>query len=439
MLKKIITLFSLLFIMTGMNAQKQNIQNAINSLKEKDVASAKKYIDEAVANESTKTNAKAWMLRAIINQAITIPSEYMPKLQFILDEKMYEIDLASANALKASNPNAFEEAIDSYNKSLSYDKKYSKEEVLPLITGMVLLGFNSGINEMNSSKFNDAVKSFDNVLKIAKIDEGTPFKGNPGFDTLFASCKLYQGNCFYQVGKEDEAIPLLEEAAKNPITQKADVYVMLTDIYERKGNTTKWADVMKEAKAKFPNDKRLINNEINYYLKLGKGEESIAKLKEGIAAEPNKADLHIILGQTYYNMANPTDEKGKPKPAPANAKELEQNAIKSYAKAIELDPKNAYPQFYTGIIYFNTAKVMTDEMNKADDKTYKEMEPKRNEQLNKAIPFLEKAKSLTEAESINDGNRDMYKQLLSGLSQAYMIIDKPEKSTEMQDLLNKQK
>ncbi|HMN33414.1 MAG TPA: hypothetical protein PKA54_08575 [Chitinophagaceae bacterium] len=422
-----------------MNAQKQNIQNAINSLKEKDVATAKKYIDEAVANPATNTNAKAWMLRGIINQAIIIPSEYLPKLQFILDEKMYEIDLASANSLKGANPNAFEEAVNSYNKSLSYDKKYSKQEVMPLITAMVLLGFNSGINEMNSSKFNEAAQSFQNVLKVAQIDEGKPFKGEAGFDTLFTNCKLYQGNCYYQIGKEDDAIPLLEEAAKNPITQKADVYVMLTDIYERKGNTAKWSEVMKEAKAKYPNDKRLINNEINYYLKLGKGEESIAKLKEGIAAEPNKADLHIILGQTYYNMATPKDEKGNAKPAPANAKELEQNALKSFSKAIELDPKNPYPQFYSGILFFNTAKDLTDEMNKADDKKYKEIEPKRNEQLNLAIPFLEKAKTFTEAEGLNDGNREMYKQILSGLSQAYMITDKAEKSTEMQNLLNKQK
>lgn len=436
MFKKIIATLLLSVSIIGAQAQKQNIQNAINSLKEKDVATAKKFIDDAVTNDATKSSSKAWLLRAVIYQSITIPKEYMPKMQFILDGSMQEIDLTAANELKGSNPNSFETAVESYKKGLALDKKYTKEEILPLLTGMVLLGFNNGINEMNNSKFNEAAKSFKDVISVADIDEGKPFKGNPGFDTVFASCKLYQGNSYYQVGKEDEAIPLLEEAAKNPITQKADVYVMLTDIYERKNNAAKWTETMKEAKTKYPNDKRLINNEINYYLKQGKGEESITKLKEGIAAEPNKADLHIILGQTYYNMANPTDESGKAKPQPANAKELEQNALASYTKAIELDPKNAYAQFYTGIVYFNTAKTLTDEMNKADDKKYKEIEPKRNEQLNKSIPFLEKSKSLIETEKVNDGNRDMYKQVLSGLSQSYMILDKPEKSSEMQNLLN---
>ena len=229
---------------------------------------------------------------------------------------------------------------------------------------------------------------------------------------------------------------MMEEAIKNPITQNPDIYVMITDIYERKNSEAKWLETMKLAKAKFPNDKRILNNEINYYLKSGKGEESIAKLKEGIAADPKKAELYIILGQTYYNMAYPMDKDGKSLASPANAQELENNALANYAKAIEINANDAFPQFYTGIVYYNAAKVMTDEMNKADDKKYKEIEPKRNSKIELGIPFLLKAKSLIEAEGVREDKNTMYKQVLSGLAQSYMVTDKPEKSTEMQNLLN---
>jgi tetratricopeptide (TPR) repeat protein len=230
---------------------------------------------------------------------------------------------------------------------------------------------------------------------------------------------------------------MLEEAMKNPVTQNPDVYVMVTDIYERKNNEAKWLEVMKMAKAKYPADKRILNNEINYYLKSGKGEESIAKLKEGIAAEPNKVDLYVILGQTYYNMANPSDKDGNPLPRAANATELEQNALTNYAKAIELDKgNNAYAQFYTAILHYNNAKLMTDAMNKEkDDNKYQAMLPKRNEKIELAIPFFLKAKSLIEAEKVNESNKKMYKDILSGLAQSYMITDKADKSTEMQNLL----
>jgi tetratricopeptide (TPR) repeat protein len=436
-IKKLSFLVAVLFISMAGMAQKANIQSAINYLKDNEVDKAKKMIDEAVVNESTKTSAKAWMLRGVIYQSIATPSEFMPKMQFILNDNAYMIDLAAANTLKGATPNAMKEAIESYKKALSLDAKYNKDEILPLLSGLVILGFNDGISQMNASKFPDAIKSFEDVLEVSNVDNGKPFKGNPGFDTIFANTRLYQANSYYQSGKEEEALPMLEEAMKNPVTQNPDVYVMVTDIYERKNNEAKWLEVMKMAKAKYPADKRILNNEINYYLKSGKGEESIAKLKEGIAAEPNKVDLYVILGQTYYNMANPSDKDGNPLPRAANATELEQNALTNYAKAIELDKgNNAYAQFYTAILHYNNAKLMTDAMNKEkDDNKYQAMLPKRNEKIELAIPFFLKAKSLIEAEKVNESNKKMYKDILSGLAQSYMITDKADKSTEMQNLL----
>lgn len=437
-IKKLSILFACLFISMAGIAQKANIQSAINYLKDNDVEKAKKMIDEAVVNESTKTSTKAWMLRGVIYQAIATPSEFMPKMQFILNDNAYMIDLAAANTLKGANPTAAKEAVESYKKALSLDAKYNKDEILPLLSGLVILGFNDGISQMNASKFPDAIKSFEDVIAVSNLDNGKPFKGNPGFDTIFANTRLYQANSYYQSGKEEEALPMLEEAMKNPITQNPDVYVMITDIYERKNNEAKWLEVMKMAKAKYPADKRILNNEINYYLKSGKGEESIAKLKEGIAAEPNKVDLYVILGQTYYNMANPADKDGNPLPRAANAAELEQNALTNYAKAIELDKgNNAYAQFYAAIVHYNNAKLLTDAMNKEkDDNKYQAMLPKRNEKIEQAIPFFLKAKSLIEAEKVNESNKKMYKDILSGLAQSYMITDKADKSTEMQNLLN---
>jgi predicted Zn-dependent protease len=253
-------------------------------------------------------------------------------------------------------------------------------------------------------------------------------------DTIFANAKLYQGNCAYQLGQVDNAIPLFEEVSKSPYINSADLYVMLADIYEGKKNDAKWQENMKQGKSKFPNDKRLVNSEINYYSNSGKSEELIVKLKEGIALEPKKTDLYIILGQTYYNMANPN--KGD---RPANAKELEQNALTQYNKVMELEPNNYYGQFYTGLLYFNQAKTVTDEMNKADDKKYEAMKPVRDGLLAKCVPFLEKAKTSIEADQINDSNKETYKQVLSGLLQTYNITGKSEKATAIQALMNKTK
>jgi hypothetical protein len=82
---------------------------------------------------------------------------------------------------------------------------------------------------------------------------------------------------------------------------------------------------------------------------------------------------------------------------------------------------------------------MTDEMNKADDKTYTKMKPERDKIINTALPYLDKARTLVDAEGINDGNRDVYTSSLMGLEQAYRIIGNEEKSAEFQKLLKNKK
>lgn len=437
MTKQISILIACLCLTIAGFAQKSNIQSTLNYLKDNDLEKARKLIDETVQNESTKTNAKAWMLRAVIYQAIVTPAEFMPKMTFILNDNPMIIDLATANSLSAANPNAFNESLTSFQKALSFDPKYSKEEIAPLLSGLVILAYNQGVAQMNSSKFVDAAKSFDDVISVSNIDAGKPFKGAGAFDTIFANSKILKAKSFYQTGKEDEALPMLEEAVKNPIVQDADVFVMLTEIYDLKNNQAKWLETMKLARAKYPNDKRLIDNEIGFYRKNGKEEELIAKLKEGIAADPKRTDNYLILGQTYYYMANPQDKAQKPLPQPVNAAELEQNALTNYTKALEIDGgNNMYGQYYSAVLHFNNAKIINDQMNKEnDDAKYQTMLTKRNQKLDLAIPFFLKAKELIEKEGVNDSNKLMYKDVLSGLAQSYMITDKPDKSTEMNNLL----
>lgn len=439
-MKRLLVLTALALTSFGSMAQKANIQSAINYLKDKDIANAKKMIDEATKNESTINNSKAWFLKGLIYQAIGTPkSEQMPFITFNLSSTngvdQVPIILDDANKFLSQHPNALDESFEAYKKSIELNSKYDKNEYLSLLPYMIYTHFNNGITLMNDSKFNDAYTELGKLAQYKNLDNGKLFGGIGSMDTILANARMYQGNCAYQTGKDDEALVILEECLKNPVTQSPDLYIMATDIYDRKKNDAKWTEVMKQAKSKYPNDKRLINSEINYYRSNNKSDVLIKSLKDGIAAEPNKADLYIILGETYYTMANPMD-KGKLLAKPENAKEMEQNAMSNIQKAAELDPKNGYAQFFMGLFHYNKAKEMTDEMNKADDKTYATMKPERDAMIEKAIPFLEKAKSLYEGEGINDSNKDNYKNALSGLSQLNMLLNKTEKSAEYKKILD---
>lgn len=437
MFKKISLFLILTCIIFQVDAQKANIQSAINYLKDNDLANAKKMIDEACNSESTKGNAKAWLIKAVVYQAIGTPKEIMPQMQFILNENPYIINLDNASALAATTPNALAESIEAYKKTMALDPKYSKDELTPLLSSIIGIKFNSGITKMNENKYAEAFTDFEQVDALSKLDNGNLWKGNPMLDTAFANCRMYQANCAFNTKKDDEAISLLEQCIQSPITQNADLYIMLTDLYSTKNNEAKWMETMKAARTKYPNDKRILNNEINYYLEKGKSEESIAKLKEGIAQDPKKTDLYLLLGQTYLAMANPIDKNGKSMPRPSNAKEMEQNAASNYTKAAELDPSNAYAQFNLGLISYNQAKIITDEMNAtADNKKYDAMKPGRDELINKAIPFLAKSKDLIEKEHLNDSNKSMYREALTGLMNCYNVINKSKEAAEIKKVLD---
>lgn len=283
-----------------------------------------------------------------------------------------------------------------------------------------------------------AYNEFEAVGTLAKLDNGNLWKGNGALDSAFANAKMYQANCAYNSNKEEDALRLLEECIKNPITQDVNLYVMLTEIYSKKNDEAKWLETMKAARAKYPNEKRILNDEIKYYIDHGKAEESIAKLKEGIAQDPKQTNLYLLLGQTYLAMANPTDKSDKSLPRPANAKELEQNALTNYNKAAELEPRNPYAQFNIGLISYNQAKLITDEMNdpKTDNKKYESLKPGRDELINKSIPYLAKTKELIDAEGLNDSTRSMYREALTGLMNCYNVLSKGDKATEIKKIID---
>jgi hypothetical protein len=438
MLKKVSIFLMASFVLMQAHAQKSNIQSAINYLKDKEIESAKKMIDEAVNNESTKSSSKAWLLKAVIYQAIGTPKEMMPQMTFMLNQSPYIINLEDANALRASTPDALSIALDAFKKAISFDAKYNKDEVMPLVSNLLSVQYNNAINKMNENQFAAAYTEFEVVREISKLDEGKLWKGiGPGLDTAFANARMYQANCAYNAGKDEDAVTLLEECIKNPITQNPDLYIMLSDLYSKTNQDAKWAETMKIARTKYPNEKRLLTNEINYYIEKGKAEESIAKLKEGIKLEPQKADLYLLLGQTYLTMANPTDKSGKAIGRPTNAKELEQDALGYYQKAAELDIKNPYPPYNIGLIHYNQAKLITDEMNdkNTDNKRYEALKPGRDELINKAIPFFTKAKELMEYEKNNESYKSMYRENLTGLMNAYNVTNQTEKAAGIKKLL----
>ncbi len=193
--------------------------------------------------------------------------------------------------------------------------------------------------------------------------------------------------------KRVENIPLYEKL----IASGKDTSFTYTALYDAKMSLKTAADstaaiaALTKGRTKFPDDTQLLFTEINYYLKAGKLDVLIDKLKEGIKREPKNVGLYFTLGNVYDNLSQ--NEKNEAKKA-----EYDTESINYYNKALEIDPKNTEALYSIGARYYNKAaklskdmKAMESDFSKAGQKKYDALEKEMQSQFDLALPYFKKA------------------------------------------------
>lgn len=177
-------------------------------------------------------------------------------------------------------------------------------------------------------------------------------------------------------------------------------YQTIYDVKLSQKDTTTAMEYLKLGRNEFPNDVYLMNRETEIFLHKGQQEKALANLQTAIAKEPNNAQLQLVLGNVYDNLANPKGRSGKDTTKPEDYENLVLKAAEHYQKAIDLKPSNQESYFnalynlgalynnYGGTLYTKSmAKVTITELAKKQ----KENETKSDEYYKKAIPYLEQA------------------------------------------------
>src|SRR5690606_10111389 len=130
------------------------------------------------------------------------------------------------------------------------------------------------------------------------------------------------------------------------------------------------------------------NEELNFYIRTKQQDKLLLKLEDAVKSEPNNATYQYNLANAYTNMAFPSEGK-----KPANYNDLITNAEAGFSKAISLDGDNMGYHYDMGVLYFNQASQITEQMNEVpatDDKKFNELKSKRDTMFNNAMPHLEK-------------------------------------------------
>jgi len=417
MKKNILTVAFATVTMCAM-AQNKNVVSAINYLnyyaKDKnvdDLIEAKKYIDEAANNEETKAKVKTWAKR----------SEIYGALNSCKDEKV-----------KALGINFLEEKFKSYQQviALSTDKTTDAyKDANAGLKGCASEYFNKGGAFYNTKDYSSALNSFETSIMINKdLLQKTDTTGI----YYAALCAGLSGNTVKAKQYYKQAIDLKYGVAYNE-SEGVRPYGALAEIYRVEKNDAEYFNIVQVGRKMFPNNKDLLNMEMNYYINNGKLNEAATSIDEAIAKDPTNKMNYLNKGILYDNLANPKEGKVDEK----KYDEYFNKAVDATKKAVELDPNFFDALFQLGALYFNKGVRQNEFANTitgisaAELKKFEAESKKTDEIFKLSLPYFEKCETL--------GNTDKasLKALYLSMQQIYNRMEQPEKGKAMKEKAEK--
>ena len=338
--------------------QKPNLNKALKSLQEGQLAEAKQIIDDATTYEKTMDDGKTWYYRGLIYAAI---------------------DTASNPQVKGLADDAFKVAMESFAKADQMAKAGSEyfvtdpNSVIP-VTKTQQMGqlanyyLNKGATLYQNDSLAEAIELFEKTQEVLPSPD----------DTI---AYFYAGIVANSMEDHDKAISNLEKYIENGGTS-ADAFSVIINTYSGpKEDKEKALATVRRAKEKFPENPEFPKVEIGLLIELEKIEEAQKGLEEAVVREPNNKTYHFYLG--YVNSKLEKWEEAK----------------KNFEQALKLDPSYFDAQYYLAQIYLIDAGKVMDQLKNlgitaADKKKQAELDKLLVEKYKVALPHWEKAEKL---------------------------------------------
>ncbi len=358
-MKRTIILLAFVFAISGAFAQKGKVTSAQNL---KDTGKLDKAL-EAIKEAVDPSNEKA---------AKSIP---WPKTWEVRGEIYQALFVASDEAVKKLSDDPLTVALDSYKKALELDEKdkFSKsiKIKLTLLTNDLT---NQAVQAFQDEDYNKALKSFEQILEIQEID--IVKVDNP--DAVDTVILFNSGLAAFNAENYDKAIQYYGEAAKYGYNG-ARTYSLIANSYQLKKDTTGALQTLKEGFEKYPEDNGVLTSLIQIYLDMNKTDDAMKYLDMAIAQDPTNTTYYFAQGTLYEKLGD------------------EENAIKTYEKAIEIDAEFFNANYNLGALYYNKGVKQIEVANSipaSENKKYEAELKKADVWFEKALPYMEKCNTL---------------------------------------------
>jgi len=336
-----------------------------NQLKE-----AKEAIDKAKEHDKTKDLPETWVYAALIeaNRALVYEDE---------------------------SDDAVELALEAISKAKELDEKDKFEENISVAEQTLgQIYFNNGVKAWEDQDFKTAYTNFEGALEYI-----------PGDTTL----TYYSGLAAIQNQDYENAVEKYKEILPHEdFSEHKTVTVDLPKLYLSMQDTTNALKYAQEAADAYPDDNDIAVQNIELNLMTGNEAKIISDIEDQISKDGDNEHLHYYLGIAY------------------SAKGEGDKAKESYKEALKINPDHAEANTNMAVNIMNSVKKDLSDLNpnkEVSNEEYAEGIDKIKEDIQEALPYLEKATEL------NPDDQDSWRNLKS----YYDFMQDEEKSNEIQE------
>jgi tetratricopeptide (TPR) repeat protein len=379
-----------LFLLLCVNAfsQKSDITSAIIALdNQKDLESAKKWIDVATGKIKSGSDLKPKIMAKYRHYKGLI---YLKKFQSsdsksLADEDRFSFLKTAASAFLA----------DAITKS-----NFSKKSINQLSICAYLYQEGAYKNYENK-EYNLALNKF---IEAININSSESIQKIDTFNMYNASLMAFQSNDY-------EASAMWSSKLVDIDAKDQRFHIRLISAYNEMGDLNLQLDAIKNARLQLPQSKEIIFEEVNYYLAIGDNTLLLESLDNAVQSDSLNAVLHLVLGNTYSQLGDL------------------QKAEASFLKSIELDED--YFDAYNNLasLYLDQAAPLVEKKNGLSykqEKLFNKYTKQINNFYNQALPHLESCLKI----------HPEHVQIADALKEIYYKLDKPKDSMKMKELID---
>lgn len=365
-------------VVFGQKAPKPNAKKILSLYQEGKYKEAKEQADISVADPKVGVDGYAWYYRGLVYATLdTIPDESLKSLE--------------ADARKV--------ALESFKKAEDLNKK-KETEYFVMTPGT--------FNPVNKSQQLEQWANWylAKSIKLLQLDEpdyeGSYAKGQiarsifedylskyPNDTLTYYVQSLAAINIMHYDSAEEAALKYKEKGGKNP-----DMYLILFQIYNDKGDKEKALAVAKEGREKFPFREDFAKNELNVYLTTKQFDAAKAMVEEQIQTSPSP-ESYYLLGELNKELNN------KPE------------ALKAFRKGLELDANHFdINASMAEVTYAEVGEVRKERDGIKDIAKRQQLYLKIEQKLKESLPYWEKLEALKpNDENILYGLQSIYNDL----------------------------